>query len=189
MAETIGVDGKVIGSKRGAKAFKRWVPKEWRPEYEAIVALSCTGLNNEEVGRRFGYGKQQVSNILNTPQAIKLREIIVIRLREKHTESFGERLSKLNAKALERVEAVIESDDYFEKSPLAIFDRSVTFLKSQGVMKSPESINSGPTIGNVIGKAMIMTSEAANILSEGLRKANEVKVLHSGDSEFDKLRP
>lgn len=186
--ETLDSNGKVIGQSRGAKAYKRWVPKEWRPEYEAITALSCTGLSNEEVGRRFGYGKQQISNILNTPQAKALREIIVNRLREKNTETLSQRMDNLNIAALERIEAVITSDTIFERSPLAIFDRSMKVLEKTGAVKG-DSSNTGNTInGNVIGKAMIMTTEAANILSEGLRKANEVKVIHSGHTTHGNAR-
>lgn len=182
MAETLDADGKVIGHTRGAKAFKRWVPKEWRPEYEAIVALSCTGLNNEEVGKRFGYGKQQVSNILNTPQAKKLRELIVNRLRDLNSITLGERMTALNEKALSRIEDTLNNDAIYERAPLAIFDRSFTFLKHAGVVK-PELAPQHPMGGgNVIGTMVNITSEAVKQLSEGLRKSNEVKVLHDGNS-------
>lgn len=179
--EILDTNGKIIGQHRGAKAYKRWVPKEWRPEYEAIVALSCTGLDNKEVGKRFGYTKEHISNILTTPQAKKLREIINERLREKNLETFGERYGALNAKALERVEKVMESDDMFEKSPLAIFDRAITVLKATGAVKG-EQTGGGLTVNlPQNSRTMILSESMAEGLRDSLKKADEVKELHSGN--------
>lgn len=178
----LDANGKIIGQNRGAKAYRRWVPKEWRPEYEAIVALSCTGLNNKEVGRRFGYTKEHVSNILTTPQAKKLREIINVRLREKNLETFGERYGVLNAKALERVESVMNSDDMFEKSPLAIFDRAVVVLKATGAVKGEGGAGLSVNLPEN-SRTMIVTQTMAEGIRDSLKKADEVKELHSGNNE------
>lgn len=179
------IDGKIEGA-RGARITQRWQPKEWLPIYEAIVALSCTGLSNEAVGARFGYGKQQVSNILNTPQGKKLKEIIAQRIRDSNTATIAERVTALHEKALERVEFVIGNDEFFEKHPLAIFDRSFAVLKS-GVLKDQNPVNQFPGIGagqtTNIEKAVFMTvsPDAAKQMNDGMELANRVKLLH-GDS-------
>ncbi len=182
MADTLLTpEGKVTGP-RGAKGYKKWIPKEWRPEYEAIVALSCTGLGNEEVGRRFGYGKQQVSNILNTPQARKMRELINIRLREANTNTLAERMDRMNDAALKHVEYILTTPTEAFKNPMAIFDRSLAFLKSSGVVRG-ESVQQSQNVTNIqqnIKTAMILPHSSTNLLSEGLNKANEVMILHDG---------
>lgn len=179
------VEGKVIGPKRGARITKKWIPKEWRPEYEAITALSCTGLSNEALGKRFGYGKQQISNILNTPQAKKLREIIVERLRATNNNTLGERIDNLREVALKRVESVLTDDDIFSRSPLAIFDRSLGILKSTGNVKD-NGIGEHP-INNItnIKNAMIVSPASAHLINEGLAKSEEAKRLNAGQKDRD----
>lgn len=189
--EILDEAGKVV-TPRGAKAFKKWSPKEWSPIYEAIVALSCTGLNNEEVGKRFGYGKQQVSNILNTPQAKKIRELIVNKLNKDNTATISARLERLNESALKHVEFVLDRPTEDFKNPLAIFDRSMAFLKSSGKVKTDEHMmniaNTTNVTNNVIGKAMILNAGATELLSEGLKKANQVQVIHDGAIGNNKLK-
>ena len=192
MSETLdAVTGKVVGS-RGAKAFKKWEPKKWLPVYEAIVALSCTGLSNEEVGKRFGYGKQQVSNILNTPQATRMRELINQRLREANLATLAERMDNMNNAAMKHVEFVLNIPSEEFKNPLAIFDRSVMWLKASGKVAGNEPINNSVinnTQNNIVNAAMILTPTAANVLQEGLNKADQVKVIHDGDVGHNKLGP
>lgn len=178
--ETLTEDGRVTGP-RGAKAHKRWEPKEWRPVYEAIVALSCTGLSNEEVGKRFGYGKQQVSNILNTPQGKKLREIIANRIREMNLLTLEDRLAYMQKNALANMDKVLADEDgrLLERAPLALFDRSMSFLKASGALKGeqlPPATN--PLVGNAKTVNVVLSPEANQLLREGLSKAKEVEVIH-----------
>lgn len=180
-------DGKVTGP-RGAKAFKKWEPKEWRPEYEAMVALSCTGLANKDVGARFGYGAQQVSNILNTIQGKKLKEIIKERIRLSTIESAHERMGILQDNAMKNIETIIADEDNVikTKAPLALFDRSLQILKATGAIKSdtaPLQQNGQPLIGSVgtiNHNTMVLSPEAAALLNEGSAKADMVKKLHGG---------
>ena len=178
--------GKLVGPKRGAKAHKKWVPIQWKPEYEAIVALSCTGLSNEEVGKRFGYGKQQISNICNTPQAKKLKEIINERLRLANTSTLAERMENMSEKAMKHIEFVLDRPTEDFKNPLAIFDRSLAFLKGAGVAKPDNSIPA-PTVNNIhnthVERAMILNGDQAKQLHDGLKMADQVKVIHSGESK------
>lgn len=179
----IGEDGKLVGPKRGARITKKWIPKEWRPEYEAITALSCTGLSNEALGLRFGYGKQQISNILNTPQAKKLREIIVQRLRTANNETMVDRIDNLRDVALKRIETILGDDAQAERTPLAIFDKSLAVLKATGSSKE-RGIGSeyvpGNNVTNNIKNAMIVGPEAGKLITEGLAKAEEAKLLNPG---------
>lgn len=181
MSEIIS-DGKVVGQKTGAKITKRWVPKEWRTEYEAMVALSCTGLSNEEVGKRFGYGKQQVSNILNTPQGKKLQEIILARLRRSNEESFAERIASLQDVALTNVETVLKDEELLQRSPLAIFDRSQKFLVSSATKgfksDSPQAPQTVQNINN--SKNIIINGVTRDSLAEAMEKSDEAKELASG---------
>lgn len=184
--ETEVKNGKIQG-RRGARMTPKWDPKNWKPVYESIIALSCTGLSNEEVGKRFGYTAQTVSNLRNCPMGKKLIAHISNQLRTLNNESITERVASLQAKALERVETVIFSEEAFAEKPLAIFDRSLEILK-KGVFKeapaAPPS-NGIPAVQQNIQRAVFMsvTPEQRSQLDEGLRRADQVKVIHSGIPE------
>ena len=178
--KVISPEGKVTGP-RGASAHKRWEPKQWLPVYEAIVALSCTGLSNDEVGKRFGYGKQQVSNILNTPQGKKLKELIANRIREMNLLTLEDRMAFMQKNALGNVDKVLADEDgtIMQRAPLALFDRSLAFLKSSGALKGDIPQSSGNTlVGNAKTVNVVLSPEANQLLRDGLSKAKEVEVIH-----------
>ena len=180
------IDGKIVGEKTGARITKRWVPKEWRTEYEAMVALSCTGLSNEEVGKRFGYGKQQVSNIINTPAGKKLKEILLARLRLSNEESFTERISTLQEKALKNIEEVMNEEELLGRAPLAMFDRSAKFLSNttaKGFRSDGLAASSAPQVAgsvNIQNNTVIVNGVSRDALAEAVNKSNRVKELSSG---------
>ena len=178
--KVISPEGKVTGP-RGASAHKRWEPKQWLPVYEAIVALSCTGLSNDEVGKRFGYGKQQVSNILNTPQGKKLKELIANRIREMNLLTLEDRMAFMQKNALGNVDKVLADEDgmIMQRAPLALFDRSLAFLKSSGALKGDIPQSAGNTlVGNAKTVNVVLSPEANQLLRDGLSKAKEVEVIH-----------
>jgi hypothetical protein len=178
--QVISPEGKITGP-RGASAHKRWEPKQWLPIYEAIVALSCTGLSNEDVGKRFGYGKQQVSNILNTPQGKKLKELIANRIREMNLLTLEDRMAFMQKNALGNIDKVLADEDgtIIQRAPLALFDRSLAFLKSSGALKGDIPQSSGNTlVGNAKTVNVVLSPEANQLLRDGLSKAKEVEVIH-----------
>jgi hypothetical protein len=178
--QVISPEGKITGP-RGASAHKRWEPKQWLPIYEAIVALSCTGLSNEHVGKRFGYGKQQVSNILNTPQGKKLKELIANRIREMNLLTLEDRMAFMQKNALGNIDKVLADEDgtIIQRAPLALFDRSLAFLKSSGALKGDIPQSSGNTlVGNAKTVNVVLSPEANQLLRDGLSKAKEVEVIH-----------
>lgn len=172
---------------RTARATKRWTPKEWRPEYTAIVALSCTGLSNEAVGKQFNYGKQQISNILNTEQAKEIRKLIHSQILKDQETSIPDRLKSLQDKALTRVEEFIGRTDLIEKSPFQTFDRALKVLQGTETLKGPEQSNSGGTT-NIQQNNFVLSDSAARSLSDGLAMAMRVAQLHA-DVTAESVQP
>lgn len=164
----------------GARIKKRWEPKEWRPEYESIVALSCTGLSNVEIGERYGYTKEHISNILNTAAAKKLREIITKNIRDKNTESIAERVAVLQEKAFSRIEKVIESDNVAENSPLAMFRASMEVLKGTGMMRPDGSVHQTTNIAiqQVNNNTLQVGKDFLDDLNKGIELADHIQEIH-----------
>jgi hypothetical protein len=158
--------------------FKKWIPKKWRPEYERVVAMSAAGMSNKQIAASVGFTPVHVSNILNLPQATDLMERIVAKMREKSMVDIPSTLQRVAEKAAQRLESVINNDELFEKSPFAVLDRGMDVIKGLNHLKGGGNGAPG-NVTHVHGNAMIVSSDQADALSEGLRKRNEVKRLHS----------
>jgi hypothetical protein len=164
---------------RGAKAKKRWTPKEWRPEYTAIVALSATGMSNEAVGKHFNYTKVHISNILCCPQAIEIRKLINAKLLEDQTVSLPDRLKRVQDMALGHVETFMnDSRNLMEKSPFQVFDRALKVLQGTNAMVNPDAKNNGATT-NIQQNTFVLSDAAAKALTDGLAKSQLVQTLHA----------
>lgn len=151
---------------------KRWVPKKWDPIYDQMVLLSCMGLSHKAIGDKFGYGQQQVCNILNTEQAKVLKESIITHIRNTGV-TLGDRLARLEDAALNNLEHALVNEDLRTKAPLAVADRSLAFLKGVGKLegdKQKEQKNTNIFIGGDV---------AAKLLA-GIEKSNEAAIIHNG---------
>lgn len=174
----------VVVGKRGAKITKKWNPKDWRPEYEAMVALCCLGkYTQRQVANQFGYTEAWLSSIMNSDMGKEVQATLIKNTRDQAVGNVAERLKQIQERALSRMETVINDDKIAERSPLAIFDRSALFLKNTGVIKdnhAPPVAPAGSITNIQQNNTLIVSGKAADDLRDGLRKANEVKELHSG---------
>lgn len=151
---------------------KRWVPKKWDIIYDQMIIMSCLGKTNKEIGETFGYGPQQVCNILNTDRAKESKRILI-----EHVRATGltitERLAKLEEASLKNIEHALTDESLRIKSPLAIADRSLAFLKGMGKLEGDKPKEQKATTNIFLG------NELASKLIAGIEKANEAYVLHN----------
>jgi len=161
------------------KKNEKWTPKKWKPVYEEIVLLSAAGKSNEEIAKVAGYTPQQISNILNAPQAKLALEEIGVRAREKFGESFYDRIERLSQRSLDNMEKVLTKDEWLDAAPIAMFDRSLNFMKAAGKLTG-DSPKEARTTNIIIG------AEVQRTLLEGLQKANRVIEIHSSLNEKGK---
>lgn len=145
----------------------RWEPKKWHPVYEEIVLLDALGYKNTDIAKEKGFTTVHISNILNTPQAKVLKEILIKRLRSRGEETIEQRLDRLAHKAVDRVEEVLEKDEYASKNPGGIFDRAITLLKVTGKVKDPEAQRPVNTL--------MVPVEMMQALSDAIRISDEAR--------------
>ncbi len=169
------------GNKNKARMTK-WAPKRWELWHTECVLLSSAGLSNEELSKKFGKSCQQISNILNTPQAAVLRKHALDNLMERQMGGINDRLEALAVKSLDRVHELIFDDRHFEESPLGVVDRAIKVL--HGTKKLERE--SGEGVVNKIDKALVLNTTESTELLESLTKAEKVKQLHEGEVDYDK---
>lgn len=150
---------------------KRWSPVKWEPIYEQFIAFSAIGYSNKDIAEKFGYTPQQVSNVLCTPQAKVIKEQLIRKIREDVlANSAGDREALIH-RANENIGKVLNSDELREKSPFKMLEASMSYLKGVGQLESESK-----------GTTIMINTQVANILQQGLTKSDEVKKLHNPDA-------
>jgi hypothetical protein len=161
------------GERRPAKfVTKRWEPKKWLVVYDTMILMHVAGKSNREIATELNYHEVQVGNILRSRQAMIVKELVRRKLNEEITETIPEKLKRLEMAALGNVEAALTNATLQEKSPLALMDRSLAFLKGIGKLEGEKS---SQTI-NIVNIA----NEQATQLIAGMHKADEAMRLHGG---------
>lgn len=166
----------------GSDNERKWQPVRWQPLYEQFVMLSCLGVSNTDIAKRFDYTPQQVSNVLNTEKAREIQKFAVEHIRKNSMATTMQRIEMLSAKAADRIEAVLNNDELAEKSPFAIFDRSLALLRANKVVSSvgdPTAPNGSSIPGVVVnGDAVIIPSETLTKFTAAMEKLNKVNEIH-----------
>lgn len=168
--------GRPTGSGGKLSGFSHYNPKRWHPEYDLIVFESINGKSNQEIGDKYGYTKQHISNILSTTQAREIKERIRGTIGRVAEEGFKERISSIGEQALKHVEAFIEDkNNLAERSPFMFIDRALKIGSSVGVLNSSSEKQSGHMQQiNVAGNAIIMNNERADALKQALNDSMEL---------------
>lgn len=172
-------DGMVVGPERGARIKKRWNPKEWRPEYEAIVALSCTGTSHKLLAERYGYTPVHISNIVNSDVGKELSNIILQNLRKLSTESLPQKIEGMQQVAVKRMEEYLSNDIVAQTDPQRMFDRALKFASEFGLpgiqmQKGGVNININKNTQNNV----ILDSASQDALMEEIKRAALVMKQH-----------
>jgi len=162
-----------------------WNPKKWHPVYEEVIMLDIIGYKRTEIADMKGFTPAHITNICNSKRGEMIRELVTNKIRatvlEKSERTIEQRMEAVASKAVERIEAVIESDELAEKSPFAVFDRATTYLRSVGKIKDPDRDNGS--------RPLMIPAESMKVLLDGIKVADEAKRLHSGvtEGEYDHL--
>lgn len=160
----------------------KWIPKRWELWHSEAVLLSSAGMSNTDIAAKYDRTPQQISNILNTPQAAILRKQALDNLTKVAMGNMSERLEAITVKSVDRVQSLINNDKLFEESPFGVVDRAIKLL--QGVGKLENEAKKGD-IHNKINQAIILNASDSSDLLEGLRRDREVQQLHSGTEGGD----
>ena len=151
----------------------RWNPKQWHPVYEEVVLLDSLGYKNTSIAEMKGFTPQHISNILNTPQAKIIKQLILKRMEQKRDETVEQRLEKITNRAMSRIEETINNDELAMKNPLGVFDRAITVLKATNKIKdAPAIVNDNRTL--------IVTDAQMDKLDRAIKLSDEARQLNSG---------
>jgi len=163
----------------------RWEPKTWKPRYDMVVYKHCLGYDNNRIATETGLHFQTVSNILGSLQGRARVKIIQDKLLTNVNADLGQRLMNVAEKFMAKIERVAEDEELFTKSPFAVIDRGLQVLKGVGHLKSAAegsagSGSGGPTPNHTtfIGKAVILSDDAAKNLRDAIALSDEVKEIH-----------
>src|SRR3990172_6975361 len=171
--------GRPLGSKNknydDPILIQSWVPLKWQPVYETKVALHIAGKSNIYIGEALDYTPTQVGNILRSPEALAIKRSYIERVRENTSTEIPEQLEELKRLAVNHLKTLLEDTDKAKEAPFAMANFSMGFLKGIGTLS-----DGGAKVTN--NTLIAMSPQAQVDLVKGLMEANEVKRLHSGES-------
>lgn len=152
--------------------INRWIPKRWEEYYNQIVILRALNLkSNTELAAIYKVSAQHVSNIINTPQAEELRERI-FNIALDNTKKIS--IEGMVNKALERVNAVLNNDEVFEKKT-----EFVTGVALKMIAHKMDKKEGSGNINVHAGQAIIFSSADGAAMREALRKSKEADMINA----------
>jgi hypothetical protein len=167
----------------GAKVAK-WEPKEWRAEYQIIVALSSMGYSNEKVveisAEKYNYEitKQHVSNILNTEKGkeelAKLTNSVVAKTRK----TVEENLELMELLASERLVELLGNDKLNSDSPLAVADRAIKIMEGRGKFRRLFEGTNQAAQNQQQNNFFSLPQDVLARIEEGSKRSQRVEELH-----------
>lgn len=173
-----------LADKKRLGLITKWEPVTWKPEYEAIVGRRIQGYSHKDIATQFNMTSVQICNICTTSQAKAIIAKATGVIRASVFDGLPAMVAVENRLA-DRMLEVLADDDKFSQSPLAILDMGIKFHEkvTQGIQKISKGIVDGGGGGgnNIINNTqtnVIIGTEQAQRLVDGMRKADEVKVLH-----------
>jgi len=149
----------------------KWNPRQWHPVYEEVVLMSMMGYSNKRIAEIKGFTAQHVHNIISTERANLIRLLMIQRMEAKREYTIEERLAKIQDKAMDRIENVLNDDDLAVNKPLGVFDRAITVLRGVGKLRNSDE-------GNVTNN-IIVSSEAAERLAKAIKLSDKAQKLHA----------
>lgn len=172
--------GRPAGSRNGESFLMPWRPLTWKPAYDIMVSLHASGYSNVKIAEMTDYSAVQVGNILRSPEAQRMIAEARTNVTKSIEGDMKSRLSKLQEKALQRVEQVIFDDERAAASPVTIMEKSMSLLKGLGLLAGENN----PSVVQH-NKTLVISESVAARLFDGMALADHVKSLHSGDESKD----
>lgn len=155
----------------------RWEPKRWHPVYEEVVLMDALGYSNIEIAADKGFTVVHISNILCTPQARMIKQLIIGQIEKKRVLTIDGKLNKMAEKAVGRMEEVLDDDQFATKNPGGMFDRALKLLQVTGKVKDPE-------VGIVRDRTLVIPSDVfARFTDAMMQSKEERKELNAGTGE------
>ncbi len=185
MPETL----ELIENERGR--IGKWKPKQWRVEYDRVVAMSVAGISNIEIANKVGFTKEYVSLILNLDEAKALYNRLQAKILEDWETQIPNNLNKAARKTTERLLAALEDDQLFAKAPFSVIAAGMKAVEGLGHLRGGGNGSTG--VGEIpganapnisIGTINITAGQKSDLMS-GLDKLQQIKSLQSLKSGTD----
>lgn len=171
--------GRPVGSKGKGAKFTNYNPKRWHPEFDLIILESIAGKSNEEIGRKFGYTKEHISNILSTEETKQVKAKVRNVIDKEFEGGIKQRLASIGEKAIKHIESFIEDEtNQAINNPFQFIDRVVKIAQVTGTVNDETKKSSGNMLINT--GTIVLSGDKVNNLLSAIDKSKEVD-----DVEFE----
>lgn len=174
--------GRPKGIKNGEGTAPQWEPQVWKPIYETMVALAINNMNQLQIAETVKVHPVLVNRVLNCSKG-KVRMTQLLMIKQKHTEHLLEtKHAKMQDRAIEIMESVLNDNDLVERFPLQMFDRASRFVAGGKPNPANPFVEETPKEVPLQGTATYINQNILNIhaerLADGLDKLREIEEIH-----------
>jgi len=170
--------GRPPGSKNKTAKFLHYIPKKWEAWHESVVIRSVMGTSNTELAELFGVSVTHISNILNCPQALEVKNRIRDQIINEGSDATT-KIAGIRDKALKRVEQYLDNDTLATNNPHQTMSLTLQALK---LTMPDEVVKTGDTvINNNINaqqNVLIANPEFIERIAKGLEISNQIEEAH-----------
>lgn len=169
--------------------------QRWTPRHELVVQLSIRGLSADEVAKKTKYTPIRISQILSDPQARRIVNDVIIRIRNKMEEDVENHLALLVEHAVKRLATTIKFEDFVLGSDAKKHQDNLclAFLKGVGILTGASQNGDGevqePPLNKALSTRLIEALEESNKADEIRRKEKDAvqdvdfEVVESGSNK------
>ena len=156
--------------------------KRWSPKHELVVALSIGTMPVKGIAEQTGYSSIRIIQILNDPQAHRIRQAANDRIRAKMMEDIDGGLAVLSGEAVKRIAQTIEYDEFVLGSDAKKHQDNL----SLGLLKGTGLLNGDNYRGSEDSSKPPLNERLSVQLIEALEDSNEAERLRQGKKEVIK---
>jgi len=150
--------------------------KNWKPRHENIVMLHIGGWSNEAIAEYVKITPQRVYQVLQTHQAKALIATHLERVREQFGTEISDKLLNLAKLSVDRIEETLDQAFIPGTDAKKHQDRvSLDLLKGKGFLNGADP--------DEVDRTQKVPASLLDRFTSALEKANEARMLHSGDND------
>jgi len=169
--------GRPPGMKNGEGEYPLAPIKKWGFKHEQVVGLHLAGWKHDDIGKKVGYTKTRVMQVLNDSQAKEIIRVAKLHLRKRMGEDIEDRLVLLSETSVGRLEETMDTTFIPGTKPKMHQDGlALGLLKGAGYMGKDDTSSEDPE-----GK---ITPKLAQALVTALDKSNEAERVQKEENEI-----
>ena len=156
--------------------------KRWSPKHELVVSLSIGTMSIDAISKETGYSSVRVAQILDDPQAHRIKQEVIARIKARMMENIDDGLAVLSEEAVKRLAQTINYDEFVLGSDAKKHQDNL----SLGLLKGVGFLNGDNYRGSEDSSKSPLNERLSKQLIDALEDSTRAENLRQGKKEVIK---